>query len=364
MSFARSTLLTSPVILGIALVVGGAGGPLSPPNTPLQTSLASPRMPAEGPPSTPEPPRPVAEADPSPDDSLVGLASLRGSPATPVTSAGATSGPIPPPSATLTPPTDPADLLFYVNRWRSIPADFPLSTYSPWTPCLGALPRHLAPRARDLRCLPRRSTIRGEEALRQVAWDAPAPQGKTHDGLPVGFEGRVGFGPMLEAALREGHEIKIRSGFRPHVSQATIFRSWVRQQRSLGFAQDEAERRAAASSAHAGHSEHQLGTTADLVYREPRGTFYEGWDPQRIAASAPMRWVHDNARRFGLVISYDRGSSDITQYVWEPWHLRFVGVAVADELHRRGMPLEAWMQERYGAEPPPPYTLPARGEEP
>jgi D-alanyl-D-alanine carboxypeptidase len=180
----------------------------------------------------------------------------------------------------------------------------------------------------------------------------------------VGFEGRVGFGPMLEAALREGHEIKIRSGFRPHVSQATIFRSWVRQQRSLGFAQDEAERRAAASSAHAGHSEHQLGTTADLVSREPRGTFYEGWDPQRIAASAPMRWVHDNARRFGLVISYDRGSSDITQYVWEPWHLRFVGVAVADELHRRGMPLEAWMQERYGAEPPPPYTLPARGEEP
>jgi D-alanyl-D-alanine carboxypeptidase len=153
---------------------------------------------------------------------------------------------------------------------------------------------------------------------------------------------------MIDEARSMGHELRVRSGFRSYVSQGTIFRSWVRQQRMLGYPEDEAVRRAETSSAHAGHSEHQLGTTADLVYREPGRAFYEGWDAQRIADSPPMRWVHDNAHRFGLVVSYDRDATEITGYVWEPWHLRFVGVEVADELRRRGMPLEAWLRERYG----------------
>lgn len=318
MSLARSTLLASPLVLGAALVFGGVGRPPSPGRT------------STSPPGSLPAPSPVASllvAEP----------------------------PAPPPAASLprrepvAPPTDPLDPLFLVNRRRAIPADFPVDARSPWTPCLGALPRSLAARAIDLLCLPRGYALATPEALRALAWDSAAPPiAQTHDGLPVGAAGRVGFRPMIDEARSMGHELRVRSGFRSYVSQGTIFRSWVRQQRMLGYPEDEAVRRAETSSAHAGHSEHQLGTTADLVYREPGRAFYEGWDAQRIADSPPMRWVHDNAHRFGLVVSYDRDATEITGYVWEPWHLRFVGVEVADELRRRGMPLEAWLRERYG----------------
>lgn len=320
MSFVRSTLLASPLILGIALVWSGVGT-----KTSVPVRFAVPTLPSHEPARLPESSSPARSSAPPPEP----------------------------------PPEDPTDLLFHVNRERAIPADFPLGMYSPWTPCLGALPRGVAERARDLLCLPRKYALRSPEALRERAWDAPAPEAtRTHDDLPVGEGGRVGLRPLLDAALKQGHELRIRSGFRPYGSQAAIFRSWVRQQRLLGFAEDEATRRASASSAHAGHSEHQLGTTVDLVYREPGGRFYEGWDAQKIAASPPMQWVEANAHRFGLVVSYGRETSRVTQYVWEPWHLRFVGVEVADEVHRRRISLEAFLQERYGTPPPPPFALP------
>jgi D-alanyl-D-alanine carboxypeptidase len=298
---------------------------------------------------------PAASAAPVLEPSGAPLASLASPP----------SPPSPPPSsareeerAPLPPPSDPRDLLFYVNRWRSIPGDFPLDARSSWTPCLGPLPGGTAPRVAGFICLPRAYSLHTAEALREIAWDAAAPSlSRTHDGLPVGHRGRVGVKALLDAALAQGHELRVRSGFRPHASQASIFRSWVQQQRALGYPEREAERRAEASSAHPGHSEHQLGTTVDLVYREPDGLFYEGWDAERIARSAPMRWVHRNAHRFGLVVSYDREARDVTQYVWEPWHLRFVGVEVANELHWKGLSLEGWLQERHGIRPPA-YTFP------
>lgn len=267
---------------------------------------------------------------------------------------------VPSPPRQIPPPSDPHDLLFHVNRARSIPAEFPLGIPSYWTPCLGNPPKNLIHHVRDFICLPRKYMLRASEALRKQAWDSPAPpMTQTHDGLPVGGDGRVGVRPLLDAALRAGYELRIRSGFRPYLSQVVIFRSWVRQQQILGFSEVEAEHRASASSAHAGHSEHQLGTTVDIVYREPSGRFYEGWDAQKMAASEPMQWVETHAHRFGLVISYDRETTKVTQYVWEPWHLRFVGVEAADEIHRRKISLEAFLQERYGVAPPPPFALPA-----
>lgn len=208
-------------------------------------------------------------------------------------------------------------------------------------------------------CLPPSAWLQTAEALRRVAWRSPAPAGlsRTFDGLPVGFEGEVGFGAMFEAARRAGHELRVRSGFRPHDSQHSIFRSWVRAEQARGRGEGDATLRASAYSARPGHSEHQLGTTADLVFRVPHGRMYEGWDPEFIADSAPMRWVAANAHRFGLVLSYGRGKTHATQYVWEPWHYRFVGVEVADAMRRCGLSTEEFLNARYRAGKQPDYLL-------
>jgi hypothetical protein len=249
------------------------------------------------------------------------------------------------------PPTDPDDLLYYVNRWFPISPRYPLSDASFWTPCAGPFYGvHY-----DLVCLPPNYSY-GTNSLRRPAFESFAPVApvQTFDGKPVGFRGKVGFRPLLDAAREEGgFSIYVRSGFRPYATQAAVFRRWVSEEEAHGLSHAEALARASTSSAREGHSEHQLGTTADLIYRTEKGPVYEGWSPEIIAESAPMKWVHQNAHRFGIVLTYEHDKEKITQYQWEPWHYRYVGVAAADTMRRCHLSTEEYLNARYGIGPLP-----------
>lgn len=249
-------------------------------------------------------------------------------------------------------PEDPRDLLFHVNRARSIPADFPVASTSIWTPCAFTAPPQK--RTDDLVCVPDGYSFRNREALRSVALesDAPASLATTHDGLPVGRAGKVGFKPMIDDARAAGHKLTLRSGFRGYAMQSATFSSWVAVELAQGRTREYALRKVAASSARAGHSEHQLGTTADLVYAQPNGLVYDGWDAETIAESPAMTWLSANAHRFGLVMSYDKDHEDVTEYVWEPWHYRFVGAESADLMKRCGWTTEQYLDLRYGDDAP------------
>ena len=77
-------------------------------------------------------------------------------------------------------------------------------------------------------------------------------------------------------------------------------------------------------SADQGYSEHQLGTTVDLTTPKLKRlvTTFEK-DPAFI-------WLENNAHRYGYTLSYPKNNGF---YQFEPWHWRFVGVALATKLH-------------------------------
>lgn len=77
-------------------------------------------------------------------------------------------------------------------------------------------------------------------------------------------------------------------------------------------------------SADQGYSEHQLGTTVDVITPGLGGNL-DGFD-KTIA----YRWMLDNAYKYGFVLSYPEKNS---YYVFEPWHWRFVGTKLAKDLH-------------------------------
>lgn len=52
-----------------------------------------------------------------------------------------------------------------------------------------------------------------------------------------------------------------------------------------------------------------------------------------------------NCARFGFIIRYPRDKEDITGIIFEPWHLRFVGVEVASYLMYEGITLEEFTDE-------------------
>lgn len=81
-------------------------------------------------------------------------------------------------------------------------------------------------------------------------------------------------------------------------------------------------------SADQGYSEHQLGTTIDLITTGLGGT------TDGFGNTGAYQWLVGNAYRFGFVLSYPKGNS---YYVYEPWHWRFVGVTLATYLHNNSL---------------------------
>ncbi|MFW5887164.1 MAG: M15 family metallopeptidase [Bacteriovoracia bacterium] len=77
-------------------------------------------------------------------------------------------------------------------------------------------------------------------------------------------------------------------------------------------------------SADQGYSEHQLGTTVDFTNSEVGATF------SGFAQTETYEWLLDNAHRFGFTLSYPENNQ---YYQFEPWHWRFVGEDLAEDLH-------------------------------
>jgi D-alanyl-D-alanine carboxypeptidase len=135
---------------------------------------------------------------------------------------------------------------------------------------------------------------------------------------------------MIAAAEADGLVILVDSSYRSFAEQAATFAYW-----SGTMGVREAER----VSARAGHSEHQLGTTVDLT--SPSVGYRLTQD---LEASGEGRWLAENAWRWGFLMSYPRGMEHITGYSYEPWHLRWVTVAVAAHVRASGLTLHEYLR--------------------
>ncbi len=114
---------------------------------------------------------------------------------------------------------------------------------------------------------------------------------------------------MLDAALADGTDIRITSAYRSGEYQTTLYTNAIARS---GAAQR--------FSAPPGHSEHQLGTCADLTDPGDKFSFTEafGSTPQGL-------WLEANAARFGFRRSYYPHNVKDTGYISEPWHWRYWG---------------------------------------
>ncbi|MES1157660.1 MAG: M15 family metallopeptidase [Haliangium ochraceum] len=132
----------------------------------------------------------------------------------------------------------------------------------------------------------------------------PDPRGKHRVDATV----EAPLAQLLAAARTAGHALRINSAFRSYQDQARVFRTTKERGRA----------------ARPGHSEHQLGTAVDL----------------RLPTGDAIAWLAAHAHEHGFTLSYPAGKQRLTGYRPEPWHVRFVGRALADEVHGSGVTLE------------------------
>ncbi len=120
---------------------------------------------------------------------------------------------------------------------------------------------------------------------------------------------------LLNAAKTAGLSLEVISAYRSFGTQS-ILKSSYKVTYGVGTAN--------AFSADQGYSEHQLGTAVDFTTPTVADTF-NGFDK-----TPEYQWLVSNAYLYGFILSYP---PDNSYYEYEPWHWRFVGVALATRLH-------------------------------
>ena len=134
------------------------------------------------------------------------------------------------------------------------------------------------------------------------------------------------FKEMQADASTLGLNIYISSGYRSYNYQQKLYNNY-----SAVNGDEEADR----YSAKPGHSEHQTGTCFDLNTID-----------SSFANTDEGKYVDSNAYRYGFIIRFPEGKEDKTGYLYEPWHLRYVGEELAKKLYNNGNWIT--MEEYYG----------------
>jgi len=135
---------------------------------------------------------------------------------------------------------------------------------------------------------------------------------------------------LFEGAAQEGITLYATSGFRSYSTQKAIFDR---------KAEERGETAANRSVAKPGYSEHQTGLAMDIEGKTTLGTGLTdafGESPEGI-------WVAENCHEYGFIIRYPKDKTHITGYIYEPWHLRYVGVEAAGEIAALDVTLEEYI---------------------
>jgi D-alanyl-D-alanine carboxypeptidase len=133
---------------------------------------------------------------------------------------------------------------------------------------------------------------------------------------------------LFNAASSAGYDLSCCSGYRSYETQSELY-NWNVDTYGVEGAE--------LVSARPGMSEHQLGLAMDVTSASV------GFDLLESFGSTPEgQFLKDNAYKYGFIVRYPQGKTDITGYAYEPWHLRYLGVDVATEIYNSGKTMEEY----------------------
>lgn len=143
-------------------------------------------------------------------------------------------------------------------------------------------------------------------------------------------EARSEFNNMISKAKLEGYNLTAFSTYRSYTYQKGLFDRYVK---------NNGVKAANRFSARAGESEHQTGLAFDVgeIGKEKQ------WVNPTFGNTTAGKWVAQNAHNFGFIIRYPAEKESITGYIYEPWHLRYLGIDVATEVYTSGLTLEEYL---------------------
>lgn len=148
------------------------------------------------------------------------------------------------------------------------------------------------------------------------------------DKVPMREVIKESFLKLKEAAEKE-EKMKLMpsTAYRSESLQTTLYNNYVAK---------DGKEAADTYSARPGCSEHQTGLAIDLrnVLLGTTGT--------RLTEEN-YKWLEENAYKYGFIIRFPKDKEFITGYIFENWHIRYVGNEIAKIIHDNDLTLEEYI---------------------
>lgn len=143
---------------------------------------------------------------------------------------------------------------------------------------------------------------------------------------------------FVAAAAADGLNVRIISAYRDYATQVALYDGYVMR---------DGQAAADTYSARPGHSEHQTGLVVDF---DDHGDCYLsacfGDTPAGI-------WLAEHAAEHGFIVRYPEGKQEVTGFMPEPWHFRYVGPELAEQMRETGV---TTLEEFFGLPSAPGYA--------
>lgn len=143
-------------------------------------------------------------------------------------------------------------------------------------------------------------------------------------GSALDSEALNAFYEMQSAASKDGIWLTIVSGYRSYWYQDQLYWGYVYNRGGVS----EADR----FSARAGHSEHQTGLSMDLNNAS-----------RSFVGTKEAAWIEAHCVDYGFIVRYPDGKEDVTGFMYEPWHVRYLGKELARSVADSGLTLEEYL---------------------
>lgn len=129
---------------------------------------------------------------------------------------------------------------------------------------------------------------------------------------------------MSDDAKLEDIQIKTISAYRSYEYQSYLYDLYT-----ISYNKD-----ADTFSTKPGHSEHQLGLAIDINSLSESFEFTDEY-----------KWLEENAYKYGYILRYPKNTEEVTGFVYEPWHYRYVGIYVAKIIHDSNITFDQYYAE-------------------
>ena len=183
---------------------------------------------------------------------------------------------------------------------------------------------------------------RGRQVLMVNPWNT-VPEGYETElsdvggGHSIAASAAVDFANMIYTLQQLEMGPIITSSYRSGTRQQQIFDERMAGHMEAGMTEEEAYALTATSVAIPGTSEHQLGLAVDMTDAQ-----YNKLDEGQMETPTQL-WLIENSWKYGFILRYPEGKSEITGIIYEPWHYRYVGKELASELHELDLTVEEYL---------------------